>query len=234
MAGRKKSTTKIKPKKSIKRNSKRKIKKNKIKFNKSRVLVIGFLVVLLMILIGITFSYAFWFMTDIQQNHNEVTAGCLSFSLDDKDVDGNVTNINLPNAYPMRDEIGLRLSPYILKITNTCTLQTNIFISLHNLDSSGIDSKYIKVSLQDENDNFVLDPTLVSNITGGKYSNDITTAVSHKLNNIKETHLLNNFLLDPDETITVNMRMWIDYNANNDIMGLSYNSAVSVYATTPE
>jgi len=231
MDGKRKSTTKKKPKKSIKKKN-TKSRKNK-KTNIKSLLAFGILLVLLIVLIGITFSYAFWTSSETQIKQNEVAAGCLSFSFNDKDVNGNATNISLLNAYPISDEKGLNLNPYVFTITNTCTIEANFFIYLHNLATSGIDSKYIKVNVSDSNSTTLLKPTIVSNVNDGTLTNDVNSVVEEKIGSIKETYLLSNFSLQPEESATLNVRLWIDYDAPNSIMGLTYNSAISAFATTP-
>lgn len=225
MGAKKKSKTKKKTKKSInKKNTKTNIKV---------ILTIGILLVFLIILIGITFSYAFWTSSDVQTDQNEIAAGCLSFSFNDKDVDGNSTSISLLNAYPISDEKGLTLDPYVFTVTNTCSIEADFFIYLHNLNTSSIDSKYIKVSLNDSANTITLAPSLVSNVNAGVLSNDVSNVVEEEIGAIKETYLLSNFLLQPEESATLNVRLWIDYDAPNSIMGLTYNSAISAFATTP-
>lgn len=226
MAGRKKNYKKKKTKKTT--------KKKQMLISKKFAFVIGALILLSLILIGITFSYAFWIYNDSQSGANSVSAGCLSFSFNDRDVDGNVTSINLENAYPMSDTKGMTLNPYIFTVTNTCTLDANVYIYLHKLATSTMDSQYMKVSLLDNNNSINYGPVLISNINNGVLSDDINNTVKEKVGNVDSTYLLNNFMLKQDESITLNMRMWIDYDAPNEVMGLTYDSAVSVFATTLE
>lgn len=234
MAGRTKEVVKKKSKKPIKKTVNKSKKKQNKTINKEKYLIVGILVALLIILLSITFSYAFWVTSKTQSNVNEVTAGCLSFSLDDKDINGNSTSIYLPNAYPMKDERGLITTPYVLTISNTCSIETNIFLNIHNLESSSIDSKYIKVNLADDTNSSILGPIILKDIESGTESFDNESEVVKSVGKVKESYLLSNFLLKPKESKTISLRMWIDYDAPNDIMGLSYNSAVSVYATTPQ
>lgn len=216
------------------KRKKRKKTSNKFSLlkNKNLLYCIVIFFVLLLIGLGVTFSYAFWNSSDKQTNTNDIDTGCLSFSFNDKDVDGNVTSISMDNAYPMSDLRGLATSPYTFTVTNTCNLTTDINVYLNKLSTSNLDASYIKYSLND-NDNLIdLGPSLVSNFVINSVDN--ITAIEEKVGSIDKSYLLHSIELLPNEAVTLNLRLWIDIDAPNSIMEQTFNSAVSVEAIPKE
>lgn len=199
-------------------------------YNKLLLFIVGILLIFLLIAIGITFSYAFWNTTITQQDQNKVEAGCLSFSFNDRDVDNNVTNIDLPNAYPITDDKGLTLTPYTFSVTNTCSLNTTYNIYFHNLASSSIDSSYMKIALK--NSGVLLEeyPIIVDDLKVTSLDVNFSSSIASTMGTSKEDYLLYSFNLAPEENISFELSLWIDESAPNDIMGHTYESAISVYA----
>ena len=58
--------------------------------------------------------------------------------------------IHLENAYPILDEEGKTLTPYSFTITNTCDLFASYTVNLEMLENTTLDSKYIRVMLNNE------------------------------------------------------------------------------------
>ena len=90
-------------------------------------------------------SYAYWMLTYMQEGLNRVASGCFSLSLTNEK-----NSINLQNAYPILDEEGKTLTPYSFTITNTCDLFASYTVNLEMLENSTLDSKYIRVMLNNE------------------------------------------------------------------------------------
>lgn len=217
-------------KKKVAKKSKKVTSCNIKYYNRFTLYFIGILLILLLIIVGITFSYAFWNSTVTQKEQNTVESGCLSFSFNDKDVNNNVTNINLSNAYPISDDKGLSLVPYTFTITNTCNLTSAYNLYFHNLASSSIDSSYIKIALK--NNGVLIDsyPIKVNNLNIATLDTSFTSSISGTIGTSKEDYILYSFDLDPEETINFSLSLWIDEVAPNDIMGEVFESAISVYA----
>lgn len=211
---------------------KKKVNKSK-KFNKStkriNMYIIGIFLLILVLIIGIVASYAYWNTTVSQKGQNYVEAGCLSFTFNDKDIDNNVTNIELLNSYPISDQKGLTLKPYTFTITNTCTLNGNFNIYLHNLSTSTMDSSYVKIALNSNNTLLANSPILVNELQSCDIDSEINTIIS-SVGAIKEDYLLYNFNLEPEKSITFELQLWIDEEAPNSIMGQTYEAAISVFA----
>ena len=61
--------------------------------------------VVVLTIVGV--SYAYWKFSYISEKANTATTGCFKIELTDQKDE-----INLPNAYPITDEEGLKLKPF--------------------------------------------------------------------------------------------------------------------------
>ncbi len=113
--------------------------------NQKRKKVLLFIGILIMLCGVIGISYAYWMLTYMQEGLNRVASGCFSLSLTNEK-----NSINLQNAYPILDEEGKALTPYSFTITNTCDLFASYTVNLEMLENSTLDSKYIRVMLNNE------------------------------------------------------------------------------------
>ena len=108
--------------------------------------------------------------------------------------------INLENVFPVNDSEGINYKPYKLTIKNTGSL-----IYLFNLkmisesSTNTIDSKYIKVKVNDENPHtlFSTDNVIASNI-----------------------------IIYPNEEITFDINVWLDINTPNNELGKTFTAKV--------
>ena len=78
-----------------------------LKENKKAIVL--FILILFMICIGI--SYAYWYLTHIQSGTNQVVTDCFDIEFIEESE-----AITLSKAYPMTDEEGSTLTPYTLSI----------------------------------------------------------------------------------------------------------------------
>lgn len=101
--------------------------------------------ILMVVCAVVGMSYAYWVLTYSQTGMNKLTSSCFSLSLTNES-----NAIKLENAYPILDEEGKKLTPYSFTITNTCDLFASYTVNLEILENSTLDSKYIKVMLNNE------------------------------------------------------------------------------------
>ena len=99
--------------------------KDAIKNNK-KVIIIG-TVIIVLLLIGITF--AFFSTGGTQDTANTFTSGCLNIELTDAS-----SSIKLTNTYPISDVEGVDSTSYDFTIRNTCDTSTNYSINLESLN----------------------------------------------------------------------------------------------------
>ena len=114
----------------------------KKKRNKIIGISIGILVVLLVV---ISSTYAYWQITKSQNGSNDIIAACLD--IDMQSVDG---TFGLNPAWPISDSEGMQLEGYTFTVTNNCEEDVNYVIGIDSLEVSGasyLDYNNIKISV---------------------------------------------------------------------------------------
>ena len=196
----------------------------KTRTNFKTAFLLSFLIIILVILIlGISFAAIFYSKTG--EEVNKVTTGTMTMSYSE-----NTNGINLDNAYPMSDDIGMALNDenQYFDFTVSATLGGNVIINYaitatKESDSTLPDSA-IKVYLTDTDDNErqVLAPTKISDL-------DITD------NNVSSApngqYLLSSGNFSQTGSHNYRLRMWVadDYVVQEEIM--NYKLRVNVYGS---
>ena len=196
----------------------------KIRTNFKTAFLLLFLIIIFVILLfGISFAAIFYSKTG--EEVNKVTTGTMTMSYSE-----NTNGINLDNAYPMSDDIGMALNDenQYFDFTVSATLGGNVIINYaitatKESDSTLPDSA-IKVYLTDTDDNErqVLAPTKISDL-------DITD------NNVSSApngqYLLSSGNFSQTGSHNYRLRMWVadDYVVQEEIM--NYKLRVNVYGS---
>ena len=183
------------------------------------------LIAITIVLIGSIFlgtSYSLWQTSKTQEGVNEISVGCFNITYTNLDSYGGneAGDINLVNAYPISDEAGSALTPYVFKIKNTCTIAANYAINLETLNTSNFNTDYLKVKFNEASNNSST-PTLYKDIT----------ATDVLLSNSTSAKQLTTGYLAANEEITYALRAWIDINATTtttNVMGKTWNGKVVV------
>ena len=165
------------------------------------VLVIVTIVISVIALIGA--SYALLTMTIEGDKKITLTAGILKVDFED----GNY--INLDNAAPMTDAQGQKLTPYTFTITNTGNINAYYHVSLEEEATNTLTNNYLKMRLTNDAG---YDSGVVKVNSYGTGTFDIKG---------EET-------LEPSDTVTYTLWMWLDYNADNSAQGKEYKSKIVV------
>ena len=180
------------------------------KVNK-RVLIMGLIVLGVLFFLGI--SYALWIANFNQTDENLVSASCFQIEFRE-----DTESISLQNTFPITDEEGKTLTPYTFTITNTCESYASYQVNLEVLNTSTLTHyEYIKVALED-------DISLLSD-------ND---TVKTTLDNATTSFKLKTGYLDHNESVTYNLRLWIDENVtleSEGILNTTFASKVTVTAS---
>ena len=100
----------------------------KNKRNKIIGLIIGILVVLIIV---VSSTYAYWQITRTQKTPNDIVAACLNLDLEDASA-----AIDLDSAWPISDEEGKNLTGYSFTITNNCDEEINYIVGLNRVEES--------------------------------------------------------------------------------------------------
>lgn len=173
--------------------------------NKKIVLIIFFVLVLLF---GVT--YSFFFLKISSSKNNVLVAGSLSVSLDE-----NFSNeINISNAIPMSDSDGLETKAYSFSLKNDGTISSEYSIYLDDMkidfDKKRMNDNYIRYSL--EKNGVSANSSLLS---------DCGT---------NQNRVLDNGIISKNTTNTYVLRLWIDSNADNDVMGTVFKGHIRIEA----
>ena len=153
------------------------------------LLIIGFL--------GVGVSYSLWNISISQDKVNTAMTSCFDITYSSE-----ITAINLEKQYPISNEAGSKLVPYTFKISNNCDVNAYYKINLETLNTSNIDTKFMKASLNNEN------PKIISN-----YDETNTSLKEGKIANT-----IKNGYLPVSGSISFDLRVWLDYDTTiNDI-----------------
>ena len=161
---------------------------------KKYIIMAGFSVILTLLL-GIGVSYSLWNISVSQDKVNTAMTSCFDITYSSES-----SAINLEKQYPISDEAGSNLTPYTFKITNNCDINAYYKINLETLNTSNIDTRFIKASLNNTN------PQVIN-----KYNE---TEVS--LKNGKVANTLKSGYLPVGGSISFDLRVWLDYDTTID------------------
>ena len=186
-------------------------------------------------------SYAYWTKTTVQTGTNEVTAGCLQIEINDLETDENdnlvSTSINLTNAYPISDEKGLQTKPYKLTVKNTCTIKAKYDIILNVLSASNLTENNMKYHVVKELPTpTTMTPALISTLEPASLDSSLISAIGAATSNaVQKSDIIETGVLEAQTdatapSVTYNFRMWIDEATGTEVMGETFESAISVYA----
>ena len=179
--------------------------------NKKLILIVLGILVGICALVGV--SYALWVANFSQTNENLVLASCFQIEFRE-----DTQSISLQNTFPITDEDGKKLTPYTFTITNTCEAYASYQVNLEVLNTSTLRHyEYIKVALDDN-------ISLLSN-------NEV---VQPTLDNASTSFKLTTGYLDHNESVTYNLRLWIDENVtleSEGILNTTFASKITITAS---
>ncbi len=163
---------------------------------KLNIMIVGISLVLIVVL-GVGVSYSLWNISVSQDKVNTAMTSCFDITYSSES-----NAINLEKQYPISDEAGSKLTPYTFKITNNCDINAYYKINLETLNTSNIDTRFIKASLNNTN------PQVIN-----RYNE---TEVS--LKNGKVANTLKSGYLPVGGYMSFDLRVWLDYDTTiNDI-----------------
>ena len=175
------------------------------------------LLVSVICIIGV--SYAFFVLYLRQTDNNSVTAlSCFTSTLTEEN-----SAINLSNEFPIKDEDGIKKTPFTFKITNNCNNYVKAYITIDPLKegtANYILSKYMKANVS------------TKGTTDGT-SLIIGTQNTKVLDNKHNGYIVKEVGLKSKESKEFDLRLWIDYDTTKEqAAGMTYLSQV-VIVTEP-
>ena len=124
--------------------------------NKMKVYFTLVLCTLLVGLLVLFNSYAYWRVSGNQSKDNTILGTCLNIDIEEE-TDGNnvIDGISLSNAYPISDEEGANQTGYTFTIVNNCKVDTKYEVVLESLKINGFSNEdylkdeYYKIQIDD-------------------------------------------------------------------------------------
>ena len=167
----------------------------------------------------ISVSYAFFVLYLRQTDNNAVTAlSCFTSTLTEEN-----SAINLSNEFPIKDEDGIKKTPFTFKITNNCNNYVKAYITID--------------SLKEGTTNYILSKYMKANVST-KGSTDGTSLIigtqnTKVLDNKHNGYIVKEVGLNSKESKEFDLRLWIDYDTTKEqASGMTYLSQV-VIVTEP-
>ena len=175
------------------------------------------LLVSVICIIGV--SYAFFVLYLRQTDNNAVTAlSCFTSTLTEEN-----SAINLSNEFPIKDEDGMKKTPFTFKITNNCNNYVKAYITID--------------PLKEGTANYILSKYMKANVST-KGSTDGTSLIigtqnTKVLDNKHNGYIVKEVGLNSKESKEFDLRLWIDYDTTKEqAAGMTYLSQV-VIVTEP-
>ena len=167
----------------------------------------------------ISVSYAFFVLYLRQTDNNAVTAlSCFTSTLTEEN-----SAINLSNEFPIKDEDGIKKTPFTFKITNNCNNYVKAYITIDPLNEGTA--------------NYILSEYMKANVST-KGSTDGTSLIigtqnTKVLDNKHNGYIVKEVGLNSNESKELDLRLWIDYDTTKEqAAGMTYLSQV-VIVTEP-
>ena len=170
---------------------------------RKKYMIISIVIILISIIALVGSSYALLTMTLEGDKTITLTAGILKVDFED----GNY--ITLENTAPMTDAQGQKLTPYTFTITNTGNINAYYHVSLEEEATNTLTNNYLKMRLTNDAG---YDSGVVKVNSYGTGTFDITSE----------------YTLEPEDTVTYTLWMWLDETANNSAQGKEYKSKIVV------
>ncbi len=191
-------------------------------------ITLGILTIMILVTLTIGTSYSYYSVASTQENPNELTTTCFDVSFSEGS-----SSINLAATYPMSEASANSLSPYTFTITNTCTTENatdpiNYVVTLNTLTANTptLPLNLLRVRLDETSPSSVTGTSaLLSDVPPYTLGESLKTSEG-----IDTSYNLVEGTLAPGESVTYNLRLWIDESAGKDVMNDSFTGRVLVYS----
>ncbi len=162
-------------------------------------------------IVMISSAYAIFSTVQKQEDYNTLTVGTLKIDFDATSTDmGNIINLN--GAYPTSDEEGQKTNPYSFRITNSGTL-----------------AAAYKVKIIDDQDMINEDKCQDNLLPKANIKVSINGGTPFLLNSVEENeYVINSDTLNPSGNKNFAIRIWIDENSGNEVLGKHYHGKIVV------
>ena len=178
--------------------------------NQRKLSIYTSLLLIVVLLIGV--SYALFQIFARQSGQNNIsTIDCLSITYEDVS-----DAISLVNEFPITDAEGLQKTPYTFKVTNNCSEYVGLEIGVETLTSSTVKPQYIKGSV-----NKVGITPMAKILSTGKVGEAMNGGTNY---------IIKKDGLNANESVSYELRLWIDYDTTEAQAGKEWHGKVVVSA----
>ena len=162
-------------------------------------------------IVMISSAYAIFSTVQKQESYNTLTVGTLKIDFDATSTDmGNIINLN--GAYPTSDTEGQKTNPYSFRITNSGTL-----------------AAAYKVKIIDDQDMINEDKCQDNLLPKANIKVSINGGTPFLLNSVESNeYIINSDTLNPGGNKNFAIRIWIDENSGNEVLGKHYHGKIVV------
>jgi len=190
----------------------------KNKFNKNHKIILIVISILLLFCVTIGISYAYWQITHKQKNANIINSGCFEVTFEETGSD-----ITLTNAFPISNQKGLALTPYKFKIKNTCTIDSEYYVTLNSFGETStlLNENSIKYAFD-----FSTKTSPTPKILGDSPENSETSNID--INNLIKSYYLKGGYLRALEEIEFSLYLWVDQDAPMSEMNKKFASKIYI------
>ena len=177
----------------------------------------GILALLIIIVLSIGFSYAYYKISLKSDGNNVAKSDCFKLELTSEN-----DAITLNNMYPISDEEGLKTTGYTFTIKNICSIYASYQVNLEDLEvAKKLSNEYVKVSINNSI------PKLLSTYQ------TVTPAIKEAIG----SYMLTGGTLAPKDmnnsSKTYTLRLWMDYDTplSDETTNAGFKNKISVIAT---
>ena len=182
------------------------------KKNKRKNIVILVLVLLIVLIIGL--SYA-WLMTTLNGKKDvSILVDTIDLELDESASNG----IQLVNAIPTYDDEGKEGEPYKFSLTNKSIIDLYYSLSL-------IDDEELISSCQ------TTDGSACELLDAKDIRYEIKVGDTSYTGTLSDSPVIYHGVIDASEKVDCELRLWLNINAGNDVMGKAFLGKLQVFAT---
>ncbi len=222
------------------------------KLSKREKNLVAIAVFMIVMVIAVGSTYAFWTTTQVQTDDNEINTTCLRVQLlNQKSIDEPIETtkgITLDKAFPISDDEGMKLEGYTFTIKNDCDTKVYYDVNLESLKIEGKDytdvkddnpeekakkeaaspylqSEYIKTYISSNGTETSKNYKVLSN-----YTDVSKSSLDNETDKYEYKNLLHSQTIEANGSVTHNLKMWVDSKAPDTQMSKSYQGKIVIYS----
>lgn len=190
-----------------------------------KLLILGFLAIILVIILSISTTIAFMKPIDNGDNLTSISlSSCAKIKLT------STSSINISNSYPMSRNKGLQTTPYSFTVTSYCDSYVGFNMYIAILEDSTIDLKNVHYIITNKGSKNALQEGLLSDLEAETtFSNNEKTELRTGIKgNFSKIYKMFSGKVPLKGNREYDLYLFIDENATNDVMGKVFKAGVAI------